>query len=340
MTSVAVVILNYNGEKLVPQFLQSVISNSGDARIVVVDNGSTDSSVEIVKQLFPQIELIQFEKNYGFCEGYNKAISQIENEIVVLLNSDVEVTGGWLDSPLALLRSSITMAAVQPKILSYQNKQQFEYAGAAGGFIDILGYPFCRGRVFQTLENDDGQYNDQCRIFWASGACLIIKRKIFLEAGGFDVDFFAHMEEIDLCWRLNRAGYSIFYDGNSTVYHLGGGTLTADSPRKVYFNFRNGLSLLVKNLPAHSLLFHLPVRILLDYCAAIVFILKGLPKNGWAVINAHLHSIRIINKALKKRIMNKHLGFKVPKFLIINKMIIVHYFILSHRTYKEINNPR
>jgi GT2 family glycosyltransferase len=340
MTSVAVVILNYNGEKLIPQFLPSVIQNSGNARVIIVDNGSTDSSVSIINQTFPKVELIQFESNLGFCAGYNKAINQVESEIVVLLNSDVEVTPGWLDSPTTLLKSNSVLAAVQPKILSYQSKKQFEYAGAAGGFIDKLGYPFCRGRLFQTVENDEGQYNDQCRIFWASGACLIIKREIYLEAGGLDEDFFAHMEEIDLCWRLNRSGYSIFYDGNSTVYHLGGGTLTTNSPRKVYYNFRNGLSILVKNLPMSGLIFRLPMRIILDYLAAISFLFKGLPGHSIAVLKAHLHSILNIGNNLRKRSKLRKIGTRIPNPLIINKMIVLEYYVLGKRKFTDLRNPK
>jgi len=339
-TSVAIVILNYNGEKLLPTFLPSVIRNSEGAKIVVADNGSTDSSVKLIRESFPAVELIQFQENQGFCGGYNAAINQVMADIVVLLNSDVEVTAGWLESPLSLLESNPTLVAVQPKILSYQNKNQFEYAGAAGGFIDMLGYPFCRGRIFQTLEADEGQYNDQCRIFWATGACLIIRREKFLEAGGFDEDFFAHMEEIDLCWRLNRMGYSIYYDGRSTVFHLGGGTLSPNNPRKVYFNFRNGLSLLIKNLPVSGLLSKLPLRIALDYLAAINFLLQGTPTSAWAVVKAHLHSMGRVRQNISKRIQFNSIGYKIYNNLIINKMIIFQYFVLSKKKFSEIRNPK
>lgn len=340
MTSVAVIILNYNGENLLPTFLPSVVAHSPEAKITVVDNGSTDASVALLKKSFPQIELLTFQKNLGFCGGYNAAINLIDSEIVVLLNSDVEVTENWLRSPIQWLNSNPSIAAIQPKILSHQNRNQFEYAGAAGGYIDALGYPFCRGRIFKTLEKDEGQYNDSTDIFWASGACLIIKRKIYLELGGFDEDFFAHMEEIDLCWRLNRAGYSILYDGKSEVYHLGGGTLSKDNPKKVYFNFKNGLSLLVKNLPILTLTFYFPTRIILDWLAALYFSIQGSWGSALAVLKAHLHFLVDFKKDLRKRKRNKPLGYRVKPGLILNKSIVLDYFFRSRRTYGQIKNPR
>lgn len=340
MTSIAVVILNYNGEKLLPQFLPSVIEFSGDARVIVVDNGSTDSSVTLLQNSFPQVELIKLEQNFGFCGGYNAAIKMIDTDIVVLLNSDVEVTPGWLNSPVTLLKSDSRIAAVQPKILAYNNKSQFEYAGAAGGYIDSLGYPFCRGRIFQTLENDEGQYNDKIRVFWASGACMIIKRESYLEAGGLDEDFFAHMEEIDLCWRLNRAGYSIYFDGQSIVYHLGGGTLASGTPRKVYYNFKNGLSLLVKNLPASELLLKFPIRIGLDWIASLKFLFDGMAGNSWAVLRAHYFFFKFLRKDLAKRNLLKSIGFKTDKALFITQSIVYQYYILGKRRFTEIKNPK
>jgi GT2 family glycosyltransferase len=336
----AVVILNYNGEKLLPQFLPSVIENSKEARVIVVDNGSTDASVSILKQSFPQIELITFEKNFGFCGGYNRAIESIQADVIVLLNSDVEVTPGWLHSPLQLLGSNKKIAAIQPKILSYQNKKQFEYAGAGGGFIDGWGYPFCRGRIFQTLENDEGQYNDQIQVFWASGACLIIRREQYLALGGLDESFFAHMEEIDLCWRLNRAGYSIYYDGKSTVYHLGGGTLSAGSPRKVYFNFKNGLTLLLKNLPAGQLIYKLPIRFLLDWVAALRFLIGGSVQNCLAIFKAHIYFILDLGASLTNRKLWSKLGYLVSPELILNKLVIVEYFLKGKTTYARIKSPK
>jgi GT2 family glycosyltransferase len=333
MTSVAVVILNYNGEQLLRQFLPSVIEHSGQAKVIVVDNGSTDSSVSIMRESFPQIELILHNKNLGYCGGYNAAISKIEADVVVLLNSDVEVTQNWLTSPIQLMESDSNIVAVQPKILSFQNKHQFEYAGAGGGFIDHMGYPFCRGRIFQTLENDQGQYNDQLKVFWASGACLIIRREKYLEAGGLDEDFFAHMEEIDLCWRLNRAGYSIFYDGQSTVYHVGGGTLSTGSPRKVFFNFKNGLSLLVKNLPGFELAYKLPFRILLDWVAAFQFLVTMSPLSSLAILKAHFFFFIGLLNDLSKRKEMSHLNYKVSQGLILSKLITIQYFIFKKKKF-------
>ena len=207
MTSVAVVVLNFNGEKLLDQFLPSVVKHSGDAEVIIVDNGSTDQSVSLVKNKFPTVTLLEFKKNHGYCGGYNLALAQLNHSVAVLLNSDVEVTKDWLGSPIKMLESNPDVVAVQPKILSYLEKDKFEYAGAAGGFLDVMGYPFCRGRVFQTVEKDEGQYDDSIPIFWASGACLIIRREAYLKAGGLDEDFFAHMEEIDICWRMQLIGH-------------------------------------------------------------------------------------------------------------------------------------
>lgn len=340
MISVAVVILNFNGEKLLQQFLPSVIKYSQSANIIVVDNGSTDDSLSILKNLFPQVLVIPFSKNLGFCGGYNQAIAKVEDEIVVLLNSDVEVTEGWLLSPIGLLERNPTIAAVQPKILSFNNKTYFEYAGAGGGFIDSLGYPFCRGRIFDTIEKDKGQYNDQVPVFWASGACMFIRRKTFLALGGLDEDFFAHMEEIDLCWRLNRAGYSILYDGNSTVFHVGGGTLSSGSPRKTFLNFKNGLTLLIKNLSPNELIFKLPFRIALDWAAAIDFIVHGYGGSGLAVFKAHIHFLVGILNDFSKRKKWSHLGYQTAQGLIVNKWIVGGYFLRGHKHYSEIKNPK
>ncbi len=340
MKSVAVAILNFNGEKLLRQFLPTVVEHSSTAKIIVIDNGSSDGSISWIESNFPQVKLIQLKENLGYCGGYNTALSQISEEIVVLLNSDVEVTQGWLQSPVQLLQSQPNIAAVQPKILSYYNKVQFEYAGAAGGFIDLFGYPFCRGRIFNSFENDKGQYNERTEIFWASGACLFIKREKYQEVGGLDEDFFAHMEEIDLAWRLLRSGYSIYYDGHSTVHHLGGGTLSTRSPKKIFFNFKNNLSLLLKNLPNQKLAYLLPLRIILDWTAAINFLFQGFGRSSLAVFKAHLYFLIGLRNDLSKRRRYSHLSFHIKPGLILNKSIVVEHFLIGRSSYNEIKNPR
>ncbi|MFW5756155.1 MAG: glycosyltransferase family 2 protein, partial [Tangfeifania sp.] len=247
---IAIVILNWNGVKLFDTYLPSVIQNSEqpNVKLIVADNGSTDNSIEYLRKKFPSVKTIDLKKNYGFAEGYNQALKQVEADIFVLLNSDVEVTPGWLESALKLMEHDDSTVAVQPKILSHKKPHQFEYAGAAGGFIDRFGYPFCRGRILNRLEPDLGQYNKATPVFWASGACMFIKAEAFRKAGGFDGDFWAHMEEIDLCWRLKNQGYRIMYQPARVVFHLGGGTLSYNSPKKVYLNFRNNLFMLYKNL--------------------------------------------------------------------------------------------
>jgi len=249
-TKTAVVILNWNGKKFLEKFLPAVIEkSSASADVYVADNCSSDDSVCFLKQKFPQVKIIKNKKNYGFSAGYNQALKQIEAEYFVLLNSDIEVTDNWIEPVINLMESDKTIGACQPKLMSFNDKSLFEYAGAAGGFIDKYGYPFCRGRLFQTIEEDKNQYNDTIEIFWATGACLFVRAEIFKKLGGLDDDFFAHMEEIDICWRMKNAGYKIMYCPNSTVYHVGGGTLHKSNAKKTYLNFRNNLSLLFKNLP-------------------------------------------------------------------------------------------
>jgi GT2 family glycosyltransferase len=285
---VSVVILNWNGKALMEEFLPSVIkyTPSGTAEIVVADNGSTDSSAAMLKEKFPSVRLIAFDKNYGFAEGYNKAISRIDSPCTVLLNSDVEVTPGWLDAPLAALDSDRSIAAVQPKIRSRRNRKYFEYAGATGGFIDKYGYPYCRGRVMSVVEEDNGQYDTQTDILWATGACLFIRTEIYKKEGGLDTRFFAHQEEIDMCWRLRSRGYRIVCTTESVVYHVGGATLNAESPHKTFLNFRNNLLMLYKNLPEKDMKNVFRLRYWLDAIAAIKFFITGNPKNAAAVFRA------------------------------------------------------
>lgn len=286
---VAVIILNWNGEKLLREFLPSVVKNTNSdlGRVVVVDNHSTDDSWICLEQEFPDVERVLFEDNFGFAGGYNRAIEMIEAEYVVLLNSDVEVAPGWLEPLVAVLDRDERVAAVQPKILAYRDKKKFEYAGAAGGYIDYLGFPFCRGRVMDTTERDDGQYDDEVDVFWATGASLCIRRDVYRAAGGLDEAFFAHMEEIDLCWRIHLAGYRIAVVPQSTVYHLGGASLDAANPRKTYLNFRNNLLMLHKNLPCKEGKKTLFVRRLYDTLAFVRFALLGQFSHARAILRAH-----------------------------------------------------
>ena len=283
---VAVVILNYNGASMLAKFLPSVIEYSPGAEIVVADNASTDDSVAVVKEGFPAVRLIQLDKNYGFADGYNKALEQVDAEFFLLLNSDVEVTQGWLEPLLSFMESNPDAVACQPKILAYNNKTYFEYAGAAGGFIDRYGYPYCRGRLFDTVEEDNGQYNDVCRVFWATGAAMMVRSETFRKSGGFDGCFFAHMEEIDLCWRMAARGGEIYVVPQSKVYHVGGATLNKSNPRKTFLNFRNNLLMLYKNLPSGELRGVMRTRALLDYVAALKFLLTGSWGDFKAVLRA------------------------------------------------------
>lgn len=289
MAKVAVVILNWNGEKLLREFLPSVVKNTAPetGRVVVVDNASDDASVEVMQRDFPDVELVRFDVNYGFAGGYNKIIGQLEEEIVVLLNSDVEVTPGWLEPLVDVLEQDPSVAAVQPKIKSYRNKGQFEYAGACGGFIDRLGFPFCRGRILEVTEDDRGQYDDSVEVFWCSGAALCVRREVYLQAGGLDERFFAHMEEIDMCWRIRNRGGVLKVCPSSVVYHLGGGSLPMNHPRKLFLNYRNNLLMLYKNLTRQEWRRVICRRRGLDLAAALVFLLKGQPSNLKSVVRAY-----------------------------------------------------
>ncbi|WP_284652610.1 glycosyltransferase family 2 protein [Flavobacterium terrisoli] len=301
MKKIAVVILNWNGAKLLEQFLPSVVAFSDEAKIYVADNASTDDSIEVIKAQFPQITIIQNEGNYGFAKGYNMALQQVEEPYYALVNSDIEVTKNWLTPVLSIFDNEPNIGIVQPKVLDYKNKEYFEYAGAAGGYIDQFGYPYCRGRIFESIEKDHGQYDDETKIFWASGACLFIRKEVFSALKGFDDDFFAHQEEIDLCWRAFNLGYKAKYTSKSVVYHVGGATLNESNPRKTFLNFRNSLFMLVKNLPDNKLFPVLLTRLCLDGIAGIQFIFKGRFVHCWAIIKAHFAFYRLINKMLKKR---------------------------------------
>ncbi len=295
MKKTSVVILNWNGAKLLKQFLPTVLmhTQTEDCEVVVADNSSSDNSVEVMRQQFPNVKLILLDKNYGFAEGYNRALQQVDSKYVVLLNSDVETSPNWLDPLIEHLEQNKDTAAVQPKILSYANKSMFEYAGAAGGFIDRYGYPFCRGRILHKLEEDRGQYDKPIDIFWATGACLCMRKADYMEAGGLDGDFFAHMEEIDLCWRLLARGKKVVCLPQSKVYHVGGASLNSESPRKVRLNFRNNLLMIYKNATQSKLIEVLLVRLVLDSAAAAHFLVQGKWKHAKAVGNAYSDFIKM-----------------------------------------------
>jgi GT2 family glycosyltransferase len=300
--SVAVVILNWNGKAFLEQFLPSIMRSEYDnLKIVVGDNASTDDSVAFVKANFPSIEIITNDINYGFAGGYNRILERVEADYYILLNSDVEVVPNWIKPVIDLMEADPQIAAAQPKIKSYHSKNQFEYAGAAGGFLDIYAFPFCRGRIFNVYEEDQKQYQEQKEIFWASGAAFFIKSKYWKETGGLDADLFAHMEEIDLCWRLKNLGYKIMYCPNAEVYHVGGGTLQTENPFKTYLNFRNNLIIMQKNLPAGDAAFRIFIRMWIDFIAWWHFLLSGKPKFTLAVSKGHWHFVKSIFKTAKKR---------------------------------------
>ena len=295
MIKTAVVILNWNGEAMLRQFLPSVIACSRleGTEIYVADNASTDASCEVVEKEFPSVHLIRLDKNYGFADGYNYALQKIDAEYAVLLNSDVEVTEGWLQPMVDYLDTHPETVACQPKIRAYRHRNLFEYAGASGGFIDRYGYPFCRGRVFESVEEDKGQHDEVIPVFWATGAALMIRLDVYRNVGGLDGRFFAHMEEIDLCWRLRSRGYELVCLPQSVVYHVGGATLKKENPRKTFLNFRNNLLMLYKNLPAEELVSVMRTRTCLDYLAALFFLLKGDVSNFRAVLQARKEFLRL-----------------------------------------------
>lgn len=327
---IAVVILNWNGTKLLEQFLPSIVNYSPEADIYVADNASTDDSIAFVKANFPIIQIIKNESNFGFAQGYNEALKSVDAEIYALVNSDIEVTENWLKSILQTFENEPKTAIIQPKILDYKRKEYFEYAGAAGGFIDKYGYPFCRGRIFETLEKDNKQYDDNCEIFWASGACFFIRSSVYKELKGFDADFFAHQEEIDLCWRAFNKGHVAKYNSKSIVYHVGGATLQQENPMKTFLNFRNSLLMLLKNLPKNKLFPVLFIRLILDGIAGIQFLLQGKFKHIWAIIKAHFSFYSLFSKNYNKRFL-----FKSEKYYIINSVVYV-YFIKKIKVFYSV----
>ncbi len=329
--NVAVVILNWNGKQLLETYLPSVVGFSHEATVYVADNASTDDSVNFIKNHFPTVKILQNKSNGGYSKGYNDALKNLNEDIFVLLNNDVEVTQNWLLPVLEIFKSQSQVIAVQPKILDYKNKSNFEYAGAAGGFIDMFGYPFCRGRIFNTLEKDTGQYNDNSSIFWASGACLFVRKEAFWLVNGFDEDLFAHQEEIDLCWRLQLQGGIINYCCASKVYHLGGATLQSSNPKKTFYNFRNTLLILLKNTSGSHVWSLLLIRLLLDGLAGMVFLLKLQPLHCFAIIQAHFSFYSLIPKFLTKRKKN------TTHFKYYNvKSIVWEYYIKRKRIFSKL----
>jgi GT2 family glycosyltransferase len=338
MSETAVVILNWNGITHLKRFLGPVVERSHypGVNIYVADNGSTDGSCEWIENSYPSVSLIRFEKNFGFAEGYNLALKKIYADYYLLLNSDIEVTPGWVEPLVLYMEKNPDTASCQPKILSWSEKDKFEYAGAAGGYIDKYGYPFCRGRIFDQLEKDTGQYDSGKQIFWSTGACMIVKADAWKKCSGFDADFFAHMEEIDLCWRFHKAGYKVGYTSESVVYHVGGGVLPYDSPFKTYLNFRNSLYLLYKNLPARSFHSTLFIRKLLDGIAALMFLSKGKFAFFTSVWKAHIDYYKNIDTLKTKREHIKKLAISDFPEIILNKSIVFEFYLKRKRSFDKL----
>ena len=338
MVKTAVVILNWNGIRYLKMFLDVVRRYSSDVEteLYVADNGSTDGSSEWIAENFEDVKLIRFDKNFGFAGGYNRALEKIDAKYYVLLNSDIEVTSGWLQPLLNYMEENQDAASCQPKILSYRQKDHFEYAGAAGGFIDRLGYPLCRGRILTHVEKDSGQYNSQGDIFWSTGACMMVRSDAWKKSGGFDPDFFAHMEEIDLCWRFHRMGYRVCYIPGSKVYHVGGGALPYNSPFKTYLNFRNSLYLLYKNLPDKEFTWIMFIRKILDGIAALFFLIKGQFSSTAAVWKAHRDYYKHHEKLREKRKLIKITGEYKSTEMILNKFVVFEFYIKGHKTFKSL----
>jgi GT2 family glycosyltransferase len=342
MYKTAIVILNWNGLAFLKMFLGTVIKYSRNPGTVVyvADNGSTDGSAEWIAENHKEVKLILFNKNHGFAGGYNLALDKIDARYFLLLNSDIEVTEGWLQPLISFMDSNPDVASSQPKILSYYHKDHFEHAGAAGCFIDKYGYPFCRGRIFHKIEKDTEQYETQIDTFWSSGACMILRAEAWNNCGGFDEGFFAHMEEIDLCWRFNKRGYRVSYVPGSVVYHVGGGALPYDSPFKVYLNFRNSLFLLYKNLPDNKLHAVLFKRRVLDGLAAILFLLKGNLNAFRSVLKAHIDYYRTLKELKVKRELVKKLGEDHSPSYILNKSIVFEFYVKGNKTFSSLKTDK
>lgn len=336
---VTVVILNWNGKKWLSTFLPSVVKTTYQpCKILLVDNGSSDDSVAFVKENYPSIHLLELKENYGFAEGNNRALPVIDTPYFALLNSDVEVSPGWLEPLVETMDKRPELASVQPKILAWNQKDHFEYAGASGGFIDSWGYPFCRGRLFDTLEKDEGQYNQSLDVFWATGACCLVRKSVVDKIGLFDPDFFAHMEEIDFCWRAQNHGYRIACEPQSEVFHVGGGTLPQGNPRKTFLNARNNLWMLYKNLPQKVLGRRIAIRMMLDGVWGIKSLLSGEPTTTWAIIRGHMAFWKSISQMKQKRkaVLPENLA-TVPQSGYFDKSIVWHYFIRRTKFFSDLN---
>lgn len=334
--SVAIVILNWNGKHYLQQFLPSVIQSTySNLRIIVADNASSDDSISFLRQNFPSVELLELEKNFGFAKGYNEALKQVNADYYVLLNSDVEVTAGWLEPMIDLLESNEKHAACQPKILAFKNKNIFEYAGAGGGWLDAFGYPFARGRIFDVCETDEGQYNEAAPVFWATGAALVIRSRVFHQMNGFDEYFFAHQEEIDLCWRIQLAGYHIFVNPQSIVYHVGGGTLPRGNSKKTFLNFRNNQIMLAKNLTWSEKWWKIPYRLALDQVSAMKGLLAGDGGYFLSIIEAHLAFLYWLVFGNKKWMPAKHRPLKSLQGVFGGNLVWEH-FVKKKKTFTDI----
>jgi GT2 family glycosyltransferase len=334
--SVAVVILNWNGQHFLEKFLPSVLASTyTNIQIIVADNASTDDSISFLQQYFPSVKIIVNDSNQGFAKGYNTALKKVTADYFVLLNSDVEVSPTWIEPIIQLMENDTTIAACQPKILDYKNKTHFEYAGASGGFIDTLGYPFARGRVLENIEEDKGQYNNAIPCFWATGAALFVRAGVYNQLGGLDEYFFAHQEEIDLCWRMQLSGYKVYVQPTSVVYHVGGGTLPKGNSKKTYLNFRNNLIMLWKNTPTKQLMLKLPIRSLLDAAAAYKGLFSGDAGYFFAVAKAHFHFTKWILFHRKKSLfVHKPIYKKLET--VYTKSMLWQYYVKKRKTFLQI----
>ncbi len=342
---IAIVILNYNGIEYLESYLPSVLYSSSKLNFIiyVIDNASTDDSIEYLEEWHPEVRLITLRENYGFAGGYNKGLEQINHKYYILLNSDIEVTPNWIDTLYHTMESDSSIASCQPKILDLKNREYFEHAGAAGGYIDYLGYPLCRGRILDKLEKDLGQYDDTKEIFWTTGAAMMIKSKIFHDFEGFDATYFAHMEEIDLCWRLKRAGYKTMAVGDSRIFHIGGGSLAYESPRKIYLNFKNNLETIIKNYSTAKLLYIVPIRLVLDGVAGLNFIFSGQIKLAMMIVKAHFyiyfHIFGLVGRRRKyNKIISDNQISKPNMTGLIKKSVIFNYFVKKKKTFNKFIN--